>query len=46
MNPTEIEILEDLSGRILGHYRIVDKIGEGGMGKRHVNETLQDGVCI
>ena len=46
MNPTEIETMEDLTGRTLGHYRIVDKIGAGGMGKRHVNDTLQDGVCI
>ena len=25
--------MQDLIGRTLGHYRVVDKIGEGGMGE-------------
>jgi hypothetical protein len=25
--------MRDLIGRTLGHYRVVDKIGEGGMGE-------------
>jgi hypothetical protein len=44
MAATGIEKMNDLTGRTLGHYRIVDKIGAGGMGKRHVNETLPEGL--
>jgi hypothetical protein len=31
MNPGEVNMV----GRTIGHYEIIDKLGEGGMGVRH-----------
>ena len=37
--PAGTQTMQDLIGRTLGHYRVVDKIGEGGMGEFYPSPT-------
>lgn len=48
MDRPELGTMGDLSGRILGHYRVVEKIGAGGMGEvyRARDERLDRDIAI
>jgi hypothetical protein len=44
MGARETLTMEELIGRTLGHYRIVDTIGESGIGEAHRIDVQRCGV--